>query len=59
MAEALEVFAIIYVLDGLATLLSTISIGALAVFIKGERFSSQVVWGLKRPERPALERLWL
>lgn len=38
MAEALEVFAIIYVLDGPATLLSTISIGALAVFIKGGTF---------------------
>jgi glycosyltransferase 2 family protein len=35
MAEGLEVFAIIYFLDGTATLLSAISIGALAVFIKG------------------------
>jgi len=38
MAEALEVFAIIYFLEGPATLLSTISIGALAVFIKGGTF---------------------
>lgn len=38
MAEALEVYAIIYFLGGPASLLSTLSIGALAVFIKGSMF---------------------
>jgi len=38
MAEALEVFVIIYYLGGPTNLLSTISIGALAVFIKGGTF---------------------
>jgi uncharacterized protein (TIRG00374 family) len=38
MAEALEVFGIIYFLGGPTNLLSTISIGALAVFIKGGTF---------------------
>jgi glycosyltransferase 2 family protein len=38
MAEALEVFVIIYYLGGPTDVLSTISIGALAVFIKGGTF---------------------
>jgi glycosyltransferase 2 family protein len=38
MAEAFEVYAIIYFLGGPASLLSIISIGALAVFIKGGTF---------------------
>jgi uncharacterized protein (TIRG00374 family) len=38
LAEALEVFVIIYYLGGPATLLSAISIGALSVFIKGGTF---------------------
>ncbi|HSA60906.1 MAG TPA: lysylphosphatidylglycerol synthase transmembrane domain-containing protein [Nitrospiraceae bacterium] len=38
MAEALEVFVIVYYLGGPATLLSAISIGALSVFIKGGTF---------------------
>jgi uncharacterized protein (TIRG00374 family) len=38
LAEALEVFVIIYYLGGPATILSAISIGALSVFIKGGTF---------------------
>ncbi|HXV69434.1 MAG TPA: lysylphosphatidylglycerol synthase transmembrane domain-containing protein [Nitrospira sp.] len=38
MAEALEVFAIVYYLGGPANLLSAISIGGLSVFIKGSTF---------------------
>lgn len=38
MAEALEVFVIVYYLGGPATVLSAISIGALSVFIKGGTF---------------------
>lgn len=38
MAEAMEVYAIIYFLGGPASILSTISIGAIAVFIKGSTF---------------------
>ncbi|TKS59248.1 MAG: TIGR00374 family protein [Nitrospira sp.] len=38
MAEALEVFVIVYYLGGPASLLSAISIGALSVFIKGGTF---------------------
>jgi len=38
MAEALEVFVIIYYLGGPAMFLSSISIGALSVFIKGGTF---------------------
>ena len=38
LAEALEVFVIIYYLGGPAELLSAISIGALSVFIKGGTF---------------------
>jgi hypothetical protein len=38
MAEALEVFVILYYLGGPTDVLSTISIGALAVFIKGGTF---------------------
>jgi uncharacterized protein (TIRG00374 family) len=38
MVEALEVFVIIYFLDGPVSLLSAVSIGALAVFIKGGTF---------------------
>ncbi len=38
MAEALEVFVIIYYLGGPATAFSAISIGALSVFIKGGTF---------------------
>jgi uncharacterized protein (TIRG00374 family) len=38
MAEALEVFVIVYYLGGPVTLLSAISIGALSVFIKGGTF---------------------
>jgi uncharacterized membrane protein YbhN (UPF0104 family) len=37
-AEALEVFVILYYLGGPTDVLSTISIGALAVFIKGGTF---------------------
>lgn len=37
-AEALEVYTIIYFLGGPASLLPTIAIGALAVFIKGSTF---------------------
>jgi hypothetical protein len=38
MAEAVEVFVIVYYLGGPATPLSAISIGALSVFIKGGTF---------------------
>lgn len=38
MAESLEVFGIIYLLGGSVTVLSALSIGALAVFIKGGSF---------------------
>jgi len=38
LAEALEVFVIIYYLGGPATIFSAISIGALSVFIKGGTF---------------------
>lgn len=38
MAEALEVFVIVYYLGGQTSLLSAISIGALSVFIKGSTF---------------------
>lgn len=38
MAESLEVFVILYYLDGPTTILSAFSIGALAVFIKGGSF---------------------
>jgi glycosyltransferase 2 family protein len=38
MAEALEVYVIIYYLGGAAMALSAISIGALSVFIKGGKF---------------------
>jgi glycosyltransferase 2 family protein len=38
MAEALEVYGIIYYLNGPATALSAIAIGALSVFIKGGTF---------------------
>ena len=38
LAEALEVFVIIYFLGGPATWLSAVSIGALSVFIKGGTF---------------------
>jgi glycosyltransferase 2 family protein len=38
MAEAMEVFVILYYLGGPTDVLSTISIGALAVFIKGGTF---------------------
>ncbi len=38
MAESLEVFGIIYVLGGSVSALSALSIGALAVFIKGGSF---------------------
>jgi uncharacterized protein (TIRG00374 family) len=38
LAEALEVFVIIYYLGGPVTMLSAISIGALSVFIKGGTF---------------------
>ncbi|MGC4096791.1 MAG: lysylphosphatidylglycerol synthase transmembrane domain-containing protein [Nitrospira sp.] len=38
MAESLEVFGIIYLLGGSVSLLSALSIGALAVFIKGGSF---------------------
>jgi hypothetical protein len=38
MAEALEVYVIIYYLGGPAMALSAISIGALSVFIKGGTF---------------------
>jgi uncharacterized membrane protein YbhN (UPF0104 family) len=38
MAESLEVFGIIYLLGGSVSILSALSIGALAVFIKGGSF---------------------
>ncbi|OQW31294.1 MAG: hypothetical protein A4E19_20200 [Nitrospira sp. SG-bin1] len=38
MAESLEVFGIIYLLGGSVSMLSALSIGALAVFIKGGSF---------------------
>jgi uncharacterized protein (TIRG00374 family) len=38
MAESLEVFGIIYLLGGSVTVLAALSIGALAVFIKGGSF---------------------
>ena len=38
LAEALEVFVIIYYLGGPATVVSAVSIGALSVFIKGGTF---------------------
>ncbi|HEU5408175.1 MAG TPA: hypothetical protein VFU48_10440, partial [Nitrospira sp.] len=38
MAESMEVFGIIYLLGGSVSVLSALSIGALAVFIKGGSF---------------------
>ncbi|MDF0673851.1 MAG: hypothetical protein P0120_05850 [Nitrospira sp.] len=49
MAESLEVFGIIYVLGGSVSALSALSIGALAVFIKGGSFFIPGSLALKMP----------